>query len=101
VQEGAWGAPEEEEPDVDPTDWVDKSVTGFKKADTSWLQEAVPEVAQQMDDRARKKAEQDVSPESNKFFFFAIVFLMLFCLAPPPHLQALVRLTGVEGCVQA
>ena len=69
VQEGAWGAPEEEEPDVDPTDWVDKSVTGFKKADTSWLQEAVPEVAQQMDDRARKKAEQDVSPESNKFVF--------------------------------
>ena len=69
VQEGAWGAPEEDEPDVDPTDWVDKSVTGFKKADTSWLQEAVPEVAQQMDERARKKAEQDVSPKSNKFCF--------------------------------
>ena len=72
MQEGAWGAPEEDEPDVDPTDWVDKSVTGFKKADTSWLQEAVPEVAQQMDDRARKKAEQDVSPESNKFFFLRL-----------------------------
>jgi hypothetical protein len=70
VQEGAWGAPEEEEPDVDPTDWVDKSVTGFKKADTSWLQDAVPEVAQQMDERARKKAEQDVSPKSNQFCFF-------------------------------
>ena len=61
VQEGAWGAPEDDEPDYDPTEWVDKSVTGFGKADTSWLTEEVPELAVEMDERAKKRAEEDVS----------------------------------------
>ena len=76
MQEGAWGAPEDDEPDYDPTEWVDKSVTGFGKADTSWLTEEVPELAQEMDERAKKKAEEDVSPKSNQStFVFAPVCL--------------------------
>lgn len=64
VQEGAWGAPEDDEPDYDPTEWVDKSVTGFGKTDTSWLTEDVPEIAQMQDERAQKKAEEDAAIEA-------------------------------------
>ena len=33
VQEGAWGAPEDDK-EEDPLDWIDKSVSGFQKQDT-------------------------------------------------------------------
>lgn len=33
VQEGAWGAPEDDK-EEDPLDWIDKSVSGFEKQDT-------------------------------------------------------------------
>mmetsp|Transcript_32040 Transcript_32040/g.102069 ORF Transcript_32040/g.102069 Transcript_32040/m.102069 type:complete len:110 (-) Transcript_32040:99-428(-) len=63
VQEGAWGAPEDMEKEEDPLAWIDKSVTGFEKQSTSWLDED-PELKAAREAREKQKAEEDAAIEA-------------------------------------
>ena len=53
---GAWGAPKDMEKVEDPLAWVDKSVAGFKKQDTSEL----------MNDEAKRWRDEKAAKEDAK-----------------------------------
>jgi len=63
VQEGAWGAPEDMEKQEDPLGWIDKSVVGFEKQSTNWLDED-PELKAAKEARERQRAEEEAAIEA-------------------------------------
>lgn len=60
------------EKEEDPLAWIDKSVTGFEKQSTSWLDED-PELKAAKEARERQKAEEVTSE------FATVMMMMLLC----------------------
>jgi hypothetical protein len=62
VQEGAWGAPEDTVYDNDPLDWIDKSVSGFEKQETDWLEDA--ETKAWKEQKAKEQSDKEAEIEA-------------------------------------